>query len=134
MTLAWVFKRVDPAESSLADEALHDLPSVSAVVPAIWYAEVANGVLRGERAGVVQPAQTAYFLSELSQAEIEKDEESPRLRQPDVMSLARTHGLSAYDATYLELAMRRGVEMATFDRRLATAARAAGVKVFGDTQ
>jgi predicted nucleic acid-binding protein len=48
------------------------------------------------------------------------------------MDLARTYKLTAYDATYLELAMRRAATLATFDVKLADAARAAGVRVFGD--
>ena len=58
MALAWLFTRVDPAEAALADQTLRDLASTSWVVPAIWYAEVANGLLRGERAGLTQPPQT----------------------------------------------------------------------------
>jgi len=132
MTLAWQFKRVDPAEILLAEEALAELASVQAFVPAIWYAEVANGLLRGERQRMIQSAQITSFLNDLSQADIESDTESPRSRQTRVLSLARTHELTAYDATYLELAMRRTATLATFDRQLAAAARAAGVRVFGD--
>jgi predicted nucleic acid-binding protein len=49
-----------------------------------------------------------------------------------VLDLGRLHNLTAYDATYLELAMRRSAVLATFDRKLAAAARAAGVRVSGD--
>jgi predicted nucleic acid-binding protein len=132
MTLAWQFKRVDPAEIQLAEVALAELASVQAFVPAIWYSEVANGLLRGERQGAIPPSQTASFLNDLSQADIEADTESPRLRQARVLALARTYRLTAYDATYLELAMRRAATLATFDRQLASAARTAGVRVFGD--
>ncbi len=132
MTLAWQFKRVDLAEIQLAEEALAQLVSNQAFVPAVWHAEVANGLLRGERQGVIPPAQTASFLNDLAQAEIETDTESPRSRQARVLALARTHRLTAYDATYLELAMRRAATLATFDGKLAAAARAAGVRVFGD--
>jgi predicted nucleic acid-binding protein len=132
MALAWQFKRADPAEAVLADKALEELSSAQAAVPAIWYAEVASGLLRGERQGVIPPTQTAYFLNELSQADIVADEISTRARQVSVLDLARTYGLTAYDATYLELAMRRAAILATFDRKLAEAARAAGVRVFGD--
>jgi predicted nucleic acid-binding protein len=102
------------------------------MVPAIWYAEVANSVLRGERQGAISHSQTAYFLNELSLSEIVADEDSPQMRQTTVVDLARMHGLTAYDATYLELAMRQGAQLATFDRKLAAAARAAGVRIFGD--
>lgn len=132
MALAWLFKRTEPAEAALAERALRELPSSTAVVPAIWYAEVANAVLRGERNGLVQPSQTSFFLERMSQADIELDEESPRTRQASVLALARAYGLTAYDAAYLELTMRTGGILATFDRQLGEAARQAGGRVFGD--
>jgi predicted nucleic acid-binding protein len=48
-----------------------------------------------------------------------------------VLSLARAHRLSAYDATYLELALRRGLPLATLDGKLKAAASAVGVLAFG---
>jgi predicted nucleic acid-binding protein len=133
MTLAWQFKRTNPTELLIANNALRMLASERATVPAIWHTEVASGLLRGERQGVIAPHQTAYFLHELSQADIAIDEIPPRSRQANVLDLARVYGLTAYDATYLELALRRAAVLATFDRKLAEAARAAGVPVFGDS-
>jgi predicted nucleic acid-binding protein len=46
--------------------------------------------------------------------------------------LARSHGLSSYDATYLELAQRLGAALASFDRQLNGAAAAIGVALFAD--
>lgn len=132
MALAWLFPRQNPAEAEFADRALDELDSETFLVPAIWYGELANAILRGERKGLVTATQTAAFLAELDQAEIETDSDSPRLRQSVVLSLARSHRLTAYDATYLELALRTGATLATFDRQLAEAARLAGVRVFGD--
>jgi predicted nucleic acid-binding protein len=132
MVLAWQFKRVDPAEILLAEKALKELSSFQAIVPALWYSEVANSLLRGERQGVISATQAEYFLEELSQTEIVADETSPRTRQAAVVDLARRYGLTAYEATYLDLAMRRDATLATFDRKLADAARASGVRVFGD--
>ncbi len=132
MALAWQFKRINPVEVLLAEKALETLSTDQAVVPALWFAEVANAVLRGERQGAISSTQTASFLNDLSEAEIVADEVSPRGRQATVLGLARAYGLTAYDATYLELAMRRAATLATFDRKLAAGARAAGVRVFGD--
>ena len=132
VTLAWLFPRENSAEAAVADRALRELPAGGAVVPAIWYAEVANGVLRGERMGVVQPSQSIFFLERLSQAMIATDDAPLRDRQVAVLALARAHGLTVYDACYLELALRRGAVLATFDRKLAEAGRAVGVKLFGD--
>lgn len=132
MALAWLFPRQDPAEAALAEQALDELDCEEFLVPPIWYAEVANAILRGERKGLVTAAQNAAFLTELGSAEIETEADSPRVRQPVVLALARSHGLTAYSAVYLELALRRAAPLATFDRQLAEAARTAGVRVFGD--
>lgn len=56
----------------------------------------------------------------------------PVMRCDLVLALAREHGLTAYDATYLELALRVGAVLATFDGKLADAMRRAGGTVFGD--
>jgi predicted nucleic acid-binding protein len=56
-----------------------------------------------------------------------------RFCQAQVIHLGRIYKLTAYDATYLELAMRRVATLATFDRKLTAAARAAGVRVFGES-
>jgi len=132
MALAWLFPRQNPAEAALAEQALDELDTEDFVVPVIWYGELANAILRGERKGMVSLSQTAAFLAELDSAEIETDADSPRQRQSVVLALARAHRLTAYDATYLELALRKGVPLATFDTQLADAARTAGVRVFGD--
>lgn len=132
MTLAWLFQRIDPTEAVLADQALDELDQEQFMVPAIWYAEVSNAVLLGERRRVVTQAQCDIFLAELGAAGIEPDSADLKLRQNIVLVLARAHALTAYDATYLELAIRTGAILYTFDRKLAEAARNAGVHVFGD--
>ena len=132
MTLAWIFPRHDPAEASLADQALDELDHEEFAVPAIWYGEVANALLRGERKGLITLSQTAAFLAELDLADIETEADSPRLRQSVVMALAGSYSLTACDAIYLELALRRGAPLATFDSQLADATRRAGGQVFGD--
>lgn len=132
MALAWLFPRLDPVEAALADQALGELDHEEFAVPAIWYGEVANGILRGERKGLVTLSQTTAFLGELDQADIETETNSPRLRQSAIMALARSYSLTAYDAMYMELALRRGAPLATFDRPLAEATRKAGGRVFGD--
>jgi predicted nucleic acid-binding protein len=129
--LAWLISRTDPFESKQADTLLHALKSDEALVPALWYPEVANGILVAERRGVVQAAVSAVFLRKLERLPIVLDDVRPTITQPDVFALARTHGLSGYDATYLELAVRRGAWLATFGKKLAGAARIVGIRVFG---
>jgi predicted nucleic acid-binding protein len=131
-TLAWLVRRVDPSEDQLADEVLRSVRTRYAIVPSLWYPEVANGILVAERRGGVSQSTSASFLRMVDALPVVEDETPPFAVQSTVLILARTYKLTAYDATYLELVLRTGGELATFDGKLAEAARAAGVRVFGD--
>ena len=130
--LAWLIQRSNPAEAQQADQLLQALHSEDAVVPQLWYSEVANGILVAERRGVSDPAKSAIFLGMLNSLPILDDAARPRAVQGAALALARSFGLTGYDATYLELALRTGRTLATFDRQLAEAVRKAGGRVFGD--
>jgi predicted nucleic acid-binding protein len=132
VALAWVLDRKDPAEAALAGKALDMVRAAGAMVPALWFPEVANAILLAERQRVITAQDSANYLSGLSIWEIVQDPVPPALSQAQVIQLGRIYKLTAYDATYLELAMRRAATLATFDGKLADAARAAGVRVFGD--
>jgi predicted nucleic acid-binding protein len=134
MALAWILKRRDSDEAALAEEALELLRTSGAMVPALWYPEVANTLLLAERQHVITVADSTNFLSRLFMWEIAQDPVPPSLCQAKTIYLGRVYKLTAYDATYLELALRRSAELATFDRKLAAAARTAGVRVFGDAR
>lgn len=130
MALAWIFARPTPAEQDCADRALQSLHGAVARVPAIWQAEVANGLLVGERRHVVTATQTSDYLRRLDQLVILADTAEGAAHRDAVLRIARQYDLSAYDASYLELALRLSAPLATFDRKLAGAAHAAGGAVF----
>jgi predicted nucleic acid-binding protein len=132
MSLAWLLDRKDQGEAALAGEALDVVRAAGAMVPALWFSEVANALLLAERQRVITAQDSASYLSGLTIWEIVQDPVPPALSQAQAIHLGRIYNLTAYDATYLELAMRRVATLATFDDKLATAARAAGVRVFGD--
>lgn len=131
-TLAWLVRRVDPIEDHLADEVLRFVRTGNAVVPALWFPEVANGVLVAERRGGVSQSTSSSFLGMVNALSIVEDTARPSAVQATVLTLARSYKLTSYDATYLELVLRIGGELATFDGHLASAVRNAGVRVFGD--
>ena len=133
MALSWLFRREKKSEADCADRALDALEPDGAVVPSLWYTEVANALLVGERRKIITPAQSIDYLSRLSRLPIVTDDDATASRRDLVMSLARQHSLSGYDATYLDLALRTSSEIATFDDDLASAMRSAGGKVFGDS-
>jgi predicted nucleic acid-binding protein len=130
--LAWLAKRADPTEDQLAYAALRHLQSQGAVVPALWFHEVANGALVIERRGGGIRFVSAAYFGFVETLPIEQDTARPSALVGTVVALARSYNLTAYDATYLELVLRTGRELATFDGQLADAVRSAGGRVFGD--
>jgi predicted nucleic acid-binding protein len=127
LALAWFFK--DEAHR-YADTVAGRFPTARALVPAIWPLEIANAVLTGERRQRSTEAQATKWLGYLGSLPIAVDEATNDRAWGDVLSLARVHHLSAYDAAYLELALRRGLPLATLDDKLKAAASAAGVPAF----
>jgi len=129
VTVAWCFEdeRTEAVEEVL--EAVTE--GKGALVPPLWAYEVANVIVGLQRQGRITAAAGAGFLEDLQALAIETDREGDRRVFESVVGLARQYGLTVYDAAYLELAMRRGLPLATLDEGLAHAAREAGVEVVG---
>jgi predicted nucleic acid-binding protein len=134
VALAWLKDRDVPAEVTHANRILHTIEAQEAIVPSLWFTEVTNGILMIERYGNVPTLTIVRFTQLIETLPINLDHVSPMALQSSLLLLARLYNLTAYDATYLELAVRTKCQLATFDRKLATAARSAGVHVFGDPQ
>jgi predicted nucleic acid-binding protein len=124
VTLAWAFR---DEQGAYAHAVLRLLGSDSARVPPVWLLEVANGVVIGERRGRIAKDEVSSVLAILGDLPIEPGPLSVSQALGPVLDLARTHRLSAYDASYLELAKREGVPLATQDDDMRSAAKAAGV-------
>jgi predicted nucleic acid-binding protein len=129
--LAWCFEDEGGPE---ADALIDAVAADGAAVPGLWAFEVANGLVMGERRGRIMPAESAAFVAMIEELPIAADPASGARALHETLSLAREHRLSAYDAAYLELAMRRGLPLATGDRALAAAATRAGVALLGLTR
>src|SRR5437879_5871951 len=124
LTMAWFFK--DEA-TPYTNAVRASFASERAVVPSLWPLEVANVLLMGERRKRSTQAKTAKWLRFLSALPIAVEPETPRFAFDPFLALARSHKLTAYDAAYLELAIRRGLPLATLDHDLEKAAKALGV-------
>jgi predicted nucleic acid-binding protein len=86
--------------------------------------------LKGETKGLATEVRSQAFLGLLQDLDIEEDAATFAYALSDTLRLARRHKLSAYDASYLELALRRGMPLATIDDDLQKVAKKAGVKKF----
>lgn len=94
-----------------------------ALAPAIWPLEVANALAVAERRGRLKPARTRELAAEIEALGVVLDSTTWRLASGGILDLAREYGLSAYDAAYLELALRERTPLATRDDALTKAAR-----------
>ncbi len=127
VALAWYF--TDESDA-YADAVAARLPAAQAVVPTIWPLELANALLVGERRKRSTVAQANKWIGLLTSLPITVDAETSARAWGDILNLARAQGLSAYDAAYLELAMRRSVPLASLDSPLRKAAAAVGVELY----
>ncbi|HLY61536.1 MAG TPA: type II toxin-antitoxin system VapC family toxin [Terriglobia bacterium] len=127
VTLCWCFEDQVTAYS----EALLDRMAAGdeASVPFVWPLELASALVRAERKKTLKVAQVTGFVDELSAWPIEVDTAGVDRTFQETLNLARLQNLSAYDAAYLELAIRKGLPLATLDEELRKAARAVGVKI-----
>ena len=131
VTMRWFFGDGKPQELAYAGKVLDAMRQDSALVPMTWGLEVANVIVRAEAKALVTEARSGAFLEMLEGVDIEVDAATFAHALSGTLQLARRYKLSAYDASYLELALRLGVPLATLDEDLQKAAKKAGVKKFG---
>jgi len=119
VVLAWCFQN---EASVYADSVLDHLEHAGAVVPAIWPLEICNVLLAAEQEMHLTPTDSSRFISLISDLPISVEQESPPRMQGEIFALARDRQLSSYEASYLDLAMRLGLPLATVEERLRAAA------------
>ena len=129
VVMSWCFK--DQA-NPYADSILERLTGAVAYVPSVWSFEVVNVLLAAERKRFIREADSVRFISLLSQLPISVEYECPEKAMKDLLGLARIHNLSSYDASYLDLAMRKGLPLATLDKNLRKAAESTNVLILTD--
>jgi predicted nucleic acid-binding protein len=130
VTMRWFFGDGKPQELAYAGKVLDAMQDTKVLVPMTWGLEVANVIAKAEEKSLVTEARSGAFLEMLEGVDIEVDAATFAHALSDTLQLARRYKLSAYDASYLELALRLGIPLATLDEDLQKAAKKAGVKRF----
>lgn len=125
ISACWAFK---DEQHTIADAALDRSDVDEIFVPSLWWFETRNVLIVAERRKRLTVATTNAFLRSMQRLKLSTDRAPEEV---DVLRLARRHGLTVYDSGYLELAMRKGLPLATLDRRLAVAAEGEGVHLIG---
>ncbi|MBF0153022.1 MAG: type II toxin-antitoxin system VapC family toxin [Magnetococcales bacterium] len=131
VSMAWLFS---DQGGVYVETVMESFLEKEAIVPGVWPLEVANILSRAERHKIIQKADSARFVALLDSLPIQVIQESSQRIFANILDLSRTHGLTSYDASYLDLAMRQGIPLATLDKKLRKAAHQAGVILFAADQ
>ena len=128
VALAWVL----PDEGDAAPDALlDDVAGAGAAVPGLWPLETANVLLAAERRGRITLAERQQVLATLAELPIRIDPHSAARAGSDALHLASSRGLTLYDTSYLELALRLGLPLASLDREPRETTAAWGAALLG---
>ena len=126
-TIPWAFaSEATPGTEALLDSLADD---GKAWVPALWHLELGNVLLGAFRKGRIDKAGIEQFLAIMALYDIEVNHETMAVAWSKTLGMAENFGLTVYDAAYLELALRRGLPLATLDGTLRRAMRKAGGKL-----
>lgn len=126
VALAWLFEdETDARAEAVADALGRDR---TAAVPMLWYYEMANAILTAARKGRLPEDRAREYWDRVAAMPLEVDERQPGTQR--MFRFAADHGLTAYDAAYLDLAAHLRCPLATLDKRLIAAAKAAGIAVW----
>jgi len=126
--LAWCF---EDESTPAIDAVMMRVAEAGAVVPAIWRLEVANGMQAAIRRGRLSAPKRDALLDALADMDITTDAETDRYAWSTTVRLAERHNLTIYDASYLELAQRLNLALASLDKDLRQAAQSAGLPLLG---
>jgi predicted nucleic acid-binding protein len=126
VALAWLLPdEANPSADALADR----LTQQAALVPAIWPLEVGNALLMAQRRSRIKDDDLLRLAATLLALPIQVDQSPSARALVAVLELAKQHGLTTYDAAYIELAQRRSLPLATLDAKLRQACVATKVSV-----
>ena len=130
VSMRWLFKDGTEADLLYAEQVLEALKEGSSVVPGVWWLEVSNVIARAEAQQLLPETQSRKFLDTLQKMPITVDSSPVEQLWEQTLDLARKFKISVYDATYLELAIRQNIVLATLDTDLARAARQSKTPLF----
>ena len=128
IVMAWL---MDDEKTEATDALLLSMgEGTRAAVPPLFFYEISNALVmtcfKGKR---ISQADLLIKLQQVERLPIDRDGESDHQATSATAALAGAHGLTAYDAAYLELAKRKSFPLATLDKELRRAAKAENIKI-----
>lgn len=130
VSMRWLLASENTEDQKYAESVLASMEEVDALVPNLWHLEAVNVLLGAERRGDLKSIETERFISQLEMLPIHVDPLTSHQSFSRNLSLSRMYRLSSYDASYLEIAIREGIPLATLDKDLIKAATEADVLLY----
>ena len=124
VAISWCFKDEETPETL---QTLQRAKTTAMFVPALWYIETSNVLGLALRKGRLSEFDLRASVDTLNALEIHADKPMRPKSFSVLLPLMQKYALTAYDATYLELAMRLDLPLATLDKQLSLAAKQAGL-------
>jgi predicted nucleic acid-binding protein len=125
--LSWCFEDEKMASTTALYDAIDNLSTI--FVPSLWLLEITNTFALSLKRNRVTEDDVSRYLYALSNLLMSIDPLEDRRTFTSILPLARKHDLTTYDATYLDLARRKKLPLATLDKALQRAAAAEGIEV-----
>jgi len=126
VALGWILPdETNPALDDLCDRLTDDI----ALVPPVWPLEIGNVLLIAVKRGRLTAKDVSPLVRELRALPLEIDATSTERAMEETLALAKKYDLTTYDASYLELAQRRNLPLATLDTKLRKACLSAKIMV-----
>ncbi|VAW68654.1 hypothetical protein MNBD_GAMMA10-2080 [hydrothermal vent metagenome] len=130
VSMRWLLESEKKSDQKYAEDVLKSMLDADSLVPNLWHLEVVNVLLGAEKSSEVQAGQIERFISQLENLPIQVDSSTAHQSFSRIMALSRIYRLSSYDAAYLELAIRKGLPLATLDKDLSKAAIKSDVEIY----
>lgn len=130
VAMRWLLASEKRTDQNYAERVLGTLEECDALTPNLWHLEAANVLAGAEKRGEVSLGEIERFISQLENLPIHVDPLTAHQAFSRTLALSRAYNISSYDASYLELAMREGLPLATLDKNLVKAAKKADVVIY----
>ncbi len=130
VAMRWLLLSQKKVDQAYADKVLQSMVDSEALVPHLWHLEAANVLLGAEKRGELTVGEVEGFIVQLESLPIQVDPLTAQQAFSRIIGLSRAYKLSSYDASYLELAIREGLPLATLDKDLVKAAKKSEVPIY----
>ena len=130
VSMRWLLASEKASDQRYAENVLESMRDADALTPNLWHLEAISVLIGAEKRGEISLGEIERFISQLDNLPIHVEPLTANQAFSRTLILSREYNISSYDASYLELAMREGLPLASLDKKLVKAAKKADVEIY----